>query len=62
MCKYCNKPNKTILTHILGVSAFVGKGRLFLRFEDVENNRTIVNKATIKYCPMCGHEFKEAKK
>ena len=61
MCEYCNKPNKTIVTHILGVSSFVGEGRLFLRFNDVENNRTIVNIAAIKYCPMCGHKFKEAK-
>lgn len=61
MCKYCKKPNKTIVTHLLGVSAFVGAGRLFLRFYDKESDQTIVNCANIKYCPMCRHKLTEAK-
>jgi hypothetical protein len=61
MCEYCEKPNKTIVTHPLGVSAFVGAGRLWLRFYDIKCNRTIVTAENIKCCPMCGHKFKEAK-
>lgn len=59
MCQYCEKPNKTIVTHLLGVSAFVGAGRLWLRFYDKEGNRTIVNAAGIKYCPMCKRKLTE---
>ena len=29
MCEYCEKPNKTITRHLIGVSAFVGAGRVF---------------------------------
>jgi hypothetical protein len=61
MCEYCKKPNKTIVTHLLGVSAFVGNGRLFLRFNDDECKRTLINAAYIKYCPMCGRKMTEAK-
>ena len=53
MCKYCEKPYNTIATHILGVSAFVGAGRLLLRFYDKELNRTIVSGTKINFCPMC---------
>ena len=41
MCEYCEKPNKTITRHLIGVSAFVGAGRLLLRFYDEELDRTI---------------------
>ena len=61
MCQYCKKPNKTIV-ELLGVSAFVGEGRLFLRFDDTENNRTIVKSADIEGCPMCRRKFKEKHK
>ena len=61
MCEYCGKPTKTLVTHQLGVSAFVGAGRLWLRFYDKETARTIVATEDIKYCPMCGRKFKEAK-
>ena len=57
MCKYCEKPNKTIVTHMSGVSAFVGAGRMWLRFYDKEIDKTIVNVANIKCCPMCGRKF-----
>lgn len=59
MCEYCEKPNRTIVRHLLGVSAFVGAGHLWLRFFDKEGNATIVNRAEIKYCPMCGRNLKE---
>ena len=59
MCEYCEKPNKTIVTHMLGVSAFVGAGRLWLRFYDKEGDKTIVNATDIKYCPMCGRKLTE---
>ena len=62
MCEYCESPNKTIVTHRLGVSAFVGAGRLFLRFFDAERNETIASMADIKYCPMCRRKFKEKHK
>lgn len=61
MCEYCEKPNKTIVTHQLGVSAFVGAGRLWLRFYDKESDMTIGVTKDIKCCPMCGRKFKEAK-
>ena len=61
MCQYCEKPNKTIVTHISGVSAFVGAGRLWLRLYYKECDKTIVNTADIKYCPMCGRKLTEAK-
>ena len=57
MCKYCEKPYNTIATHILGVSAFVGAGRLLLRFYDKELNRTIVSGTKINFCPMCGRKL-----
>lgn len=41
MCEYCEKPNKTITRHLIGVSAFVGAGLLLLRFYDEELDRTI---------------------
>lgn len=53
MCEYCEKPNKTIATHSLGVSAFVGAGCLLLRFYDEELNATIVSESKINFCPMC---------
>ena len=53
MCEYCENPNKTIVTHMSGVSAFVGAGHLCLRFYDKESDRTIVTASKIKYCPMC---------
>ena len=52
MCEYCEKPNKTITRHLIGVSAFVGAGRLLLRFYDKEIDRTIVTGSNIHYCPM----------
>lgn len=61
MCKYCKRPNKTIVTHLSGVSAFVGAGRLWLRFYDEKCNKTILNATDIKYCPMCGHKLTEVK-
>ena len=57
MCEYCNKPNKTIVTHKTGVSAFVGAGRIWLRFYDKERNEILVTMAEIKYCPMCGRKL-----
>ena len=59
MCEYCEKPNKTITRHLIGVSAFVGAGRLLLRFYGKELDRTIVNGAYINYCPMCGRNLSE---
>lgn len=61
MCKYCEKPYKTIVTHLLGVSAFVGAGRLWLRFYDKDIDKMIVNVDAINYCPMCGRKFTEEK-
>ena len=61
MCEYCDKPNKTIVTHISGVSAFVGANRLWLRHYDKECNKTICSTNAINYCPMCGREFEEVK-
>ena len=40
MCEYCEKPNKTIVTHITGVSAFVGANRLWLRYYIEKEDRT----------------------
>lgn len=62
MCEYCESPNKTIVTHRLGVAAFVGGGRLFLRFFDAKRNETILSMADINYCPMCRRKFKEKHK
>ena len=56
MCEYCEKPNNTITSHPIGVSAFVGAGRLLLRFYDEELDRTIVTGSNIHYCPMCGRK------
>ena len=56
MCEYCEKPNKTITSHLIGVSAFVGAGRLLLRFYDEELDRTIVTGSNIHFCPMCGRK------
>ena len=61
MCKYCEKPNKEISTLFIGVSAFVGAGRLLLRLYDEELNRTFVAGQRINYCPMCGRKFAEDK-
>ena len=61
MCEYCEKPNKTITRHLIGVSAFVGAGRLLLRFYDEELDRTIVTGTNINYCPMCGRKLTEDK-
>lgn len=61
MCQYCEKPNKTITTHLLGVSAFVGAGRLILRFDDEQLNNVIVSENKISYCPMCGRNLSEDK-
>lgn len=61
MCEYCEKPNKTIVTHLSGVSAFVGVGRLWLRFYDKECNKTIASAETINYCPKCGRKLAEEK-
>lgn len=57
MCEYCEKPNKTIVTHQLGVSAFIGAGRLWLRFYDEETDKTIVSMSNINYCPICGRKL-----
>lgn len=62
MCEYCESPNKTIVTNLLGVAAFVGGGRLFLRFFDAERNETIVSMADINYCPMCGKKMRRTTK
>ena len=59
MCRYCKTPNKTIVSNPLEVSAFVGGGRLWLRYYDKQIDKTVVSMANIKYCPMCGHKFKE---
>lgn len=61
MCQYCEKPNKTITTHLLGVSAFVGAGRLILRFDDEQLNNVIVSENKINFCPMCGRKLNEDK-
>lgn len=61
MCQYCKKPNKTIVTLLSGVSAFIGAGRLFLRLDDKEGDRTITASVYIKYCPMCGRKLTEVK-
>lgn len=57
MCEYCDKPNKTIVAHISGVSAFVGAGRLWLRFYDKKLDKTYLNAESINYCPMCGQKL-----
>lgn len=57
MCEYCEKPNYTIVTHISGVSAFVGANRLWLRYYDKKLDKTICNTHDINYCPMCGRKF-----
>jgi hypothetical protein len=59
MCEYCEKPNKTIVTHVSGVSAFVGAGRLWLRYYNEKQNKTCLNAEAIKYCPMCRRKLKE---
>lgn len=59
MCEYCNKPNKTIVEHISGVSAFVGAGRLWLRFYDEEQDKTFASFTIINYCPMCRRKLTE---
>ena len=59
MCEYCEKPNKTIVTHLSGVSAFVGANLLWLRFYDEESNKTICNADAINYCPMCGRKLNQ---
>lgn len=58
MCKYCEKPNMTIVTHISGVLAFVGAGLLWLRYYDKKRNKTFANTAAINYCPMCGRDLR----
>lgn len=60
MCKFCKKPNKTIVKHILGVSAFVGAGLLWLRFYDEKADNTVVSMTAINYCPMCGRNLRSA--
>ena len=57
MCEYCEKPDKMIMMHLLGISAFVGAGHLILRSYDKERNRTIVSRTKINFCPMCGRKF-----
>ena len=59
MCEYCEKPNKTIVTHVSGVEAFVGGVFLFLRFYDKKRNKTFLNADVISYCPMCGRKLKK---
>jgi hypothetical protein len=59
MCEYCEKPNKTIVTHVSGVSAFVGAGRLWLRYYDEKQNKTYLKAEAINYCPMCRRNLKE---
>ena len=61
MCEFCEKPNKTIVTHMSGVSAFVGAGRLWLRFYDEDSDKTFLNAEAINYCPMCGRKLTEDK-
>lgn len=56
-CEYCEKANKTIVTHVSGVSAFVGMGRLWLRYYSEQEDRTYVNAEAINYCPMCGRKL-----
>ena len=57
MCQYCEKPNKTIVTHVCGVKAFVGAGLLWLRLYDKECDKTIISAAAINYCPKCGRKL-----
>lgn len=59
MCEYCEKPNKTIVTHVSGVSAFVGAGRLWLRYYSEKEDKTYLNAEAINYCPMCGKKLNE---
>lgn len=59
MCKFCKKPNKTIMSHTSGVSAFVGAGLLWLRLYDKECDKTICSTTAINYCPMCGRKLTE---
>lgn len=59
MCEYCEKPNKTIVTHVSGVSAFVGGDRLWLRYYSENEDRTYLNAEAINYCPMCGRKLNE---
>lgn len=58
MCEYCEKPNYTIVTHPSGVSAFVGTGRLWLRYYHKELNKTFANYEAINYCPMCARDLR----
>ena len=62
MRKYCKKPNKTIVTHVSGVRAFVDTGLLWLRFYDRKRNETFINTAPINFCPMCGDRLSEGGK
>ena len=61
MCEYCEKPNKTVVTHTNGVLPFVGSGHLWLRYYDSDCNKTYVSAEAINYCPMRGRELKELK-
>lgn len=55
------KPNKTIVIHVSGVSAFVGMGRLWLRYYSEGQDKTYVNAEAIDYCPMCARKLNEVK-
>lgn len=59
MCEYFEKPNKTIVNHASGVSAFVGAGRLWLRYYSENEYSTYLNAETINYCPFCGKKLNE---
>ena len=59
MCEYCDNPNKALVTHVSGVSAFVGGGRLWLRYYHEKEDRTYLNAEAINYCPMCGRKLNE---
>lgn len=59
MCEYCEKPNKMIMMHLLGISVFVGAGRLILRSYNKELNRTIVSRTKINFFTMCVRKFED---
>ena len=61
MCLYCEKPNKTIVTHVIGVEAFVGVGLLWLRLYDKERNKTYASAEAINYCPKCWRKLTKDK-
>ena len=60
MCQYCNPKmsfgNESII-HNEQVNVFIGNDV----FHVLVQGENISNKKLIKFCPMCGREFKESK-